>query len=76
MSVRPVHRMIAHSAFIIVARRLSDTQIEVPAISASPGAVVEASEDERSSQSHDDARSAEDGIADEGDPSDGDFSDD
>jgi len=76
MSVRPVHRMIAHSAFIIVARRLSDTQIEVPASTASPGAVVEASEDERSSQSHDDARSAEDGIADEGDPSDGDFSDD
>jgi tRNA (adenine57-N1/adenine58-N1)-methyltransferase catalytic subunit len=25
MSVRPVHRMVAHSAFIIVARRLSDT---------------------------------------------------
>jgi tRNA (adenine57-N1/adenine58-N1)-methyltransferase len=25
MSVRPVHRMIAHSAFIIVARRLADT---------------------------------------------------
>jgi hypothetical protein len=24
MSVRPVHRMIAHSAFIIVARRLAD----------------------------------------------------
>jgi tRNA (adenine57-N1/adenine58-N1)-methyltransferase catalytic subunit len=31
MSVRPVHRMIAHSAFIIVARRLSDTSVEVPA---------------------------------------------
>lgn len=25
MSVRPVHRMVAHSAFIIVARRLADT---------------------------------------------------
>jgi tRNA (adenine57-N1/adenine58-N1)-methyltransferase len=25
MSVRPVHRMIAHSAFIIIARRLADT---------------------------------------------------
>ncbi len=35
MSVRPVHRMIAHSAFIIVARRLSDTSIETPAVVAS-----------------------------------------
>lgn len=25
MSVRPVHRMVAHSAFVVVARRLSDT---------------------------------------------------
>src|SRR5207245_4531975 len=25
MSVRPVHRMVAHSAFIIIARRLADT---------------------------------------------------
>ena len=31
MSVRPVHRMIAHSAFIIVARRLSDVPAEVSA---------------------------------------------
>ena len=31
MSVRPVHRMIAHSAFIIVARRLSDALAEVDA---------------------------------------------
>jgi hypothetical protein len=35
MSVRPVHRMIAHSAFIIVARRLSDTSVETPAAVAS-----------------------------------------
>jgi tRNA (adenine57-N1/adenine58-N1)-methyltransferase catalytic subunit len=28
MSVRPVHRMVAHSAFIIVARRLADTAPE------------------------------------------------
>ncbi|HEY1852532.1 MAG TPA: tRNA (adenine-N1)-methyltransferase [Candidatus Binataceae bacterium] len=35
MSVRPVHRMIAHSAFIIVARRLSDTPVEAPAAVAS-----------------------------------------
>ena len=35
MSVRPVHRMIAHSAFIIVARRLSDTSVEIPAAVAS-----------------------------------------
>ena len=76
MSVRPVHRMIAHSAFIIVARRLSDTQIEIPAIAASPGAVAEAGDDAQSAQGPDDPRSAEDGIEDEGDPSDGDFSDD
>src|SRR6202158_2283938 len=31
MSVRPVHRMIAHSAFIIVARRLADMPAELPA---------------------------------------------
>jgi tRNA (adenine57-N1/adenine58-N1)-methyltransferase catalytic subunit len=29
MSVRPVHRMIAHSAFIIVARRLADVLLDV-----------------------------------------------
>ncbi len=28
MSVRPVHRMVAHSAFIIVARRLADMAAE------------------------------------------------
>src|ERR1700719_2113753 len=30
MSVRPVHRMIAHSAFIVVSRRLSDTVVALP----------------------------------------------
>jgi tRNA (adenine57-N1/adenine58-N1)-methyltransferase catalytic subunit len=30
MSVRPMHRMIAHSAFIIVSRRLSDTVAPLP----------------------------------------------
>jgi tRNA (adenine57-N1/adenine58-N1)-methyltransferase catalytic subunit len=29
LSVRPVHRMIAHSAFIIVARRLADVVPEM-----------------------------------------------
>jgi len=28
--VRPMHRMIAHSAFIIVSRRLSDTVVALP----------------------------------------------
>jgi tRNA (adenine57-N1/adenine58-N1)-methyltransferase catalytic subunit len=30
MSVRPVHQMVAHSAFIIVARRLADTAAPTP----------------------------------------------
>jgi tRNA (adenine57-N1/adenine58-N1)-methyltransferase len=30
MSVRPVHRMVAHSAFIIVARRLADGVAQIP----------------------------------------------
>jgi tRNA (adenine57-N1/adenine58-N1)-methyltransferase catalytic subunit len=30
MSVRPVHRMVAHSAFIIVARRLAESLPSVP----------------------------------------------
>lgn len=79
MSVRPVHRMIAHSAFIIVARRLSDTQIEIPALAASEGGLVEAREGAHPAESaerSDDARSPADGIEDDGDPSDGDFSDD
>jgi len=42
MSVRPVHRMIAHSAFIIVARRLSDTSVEIPAAVASEVVAEEA----------------------------------
>jgi len=39
MSVRPVHQMVAHSAFIIVARRLAHAaaQTSVPAIDGSPG---------------------------------------
>lgn len=46
MSVRPVHRMIAHSAFIIVARRLSDAAAEIPAAAAAvPGEVDERPED-------------------------------
>ncbi len=73
MSVRPVHRMIAHSAFIIVARRLSDVGVEIPAIAASEGVVMEARDN---AQSPHDAPSPDDAIDDEGDPSDGDFSDD
>lgn len=34
MSVRPVHRMVAHSAFIIIARRLAQS---IPAIPQNPG---------------------------------------
>ena len=30
MSVRPVHRMVAHSAFIIIARRLAQSAVVVP----------------------------------------------
>ncbi|MGH7935290.1 MAG: tRNA (adenine-N1)-methyltransferase [Candidatus Binataceae bacterium] len=37
MSVRPVHRMVAHSAFIIVARRLADTAGAVSASVAPAG---------------------------------------
>jgi tRNA (adenine57-N1/adenine58-N1)-methyltransferase len=39
MSVRPVHQMVAHSAFIIVARRLAHAaaQTSVPAVDGSPG---------------------------------------
>jgi tRNA (adenine57-N1/adenine58-N1)-methyltransferase catalytic subunit len=40
MSVRPVHRMIAHSAFIIVARRLADMPAEVDAPILSSAAAV------------------------------------
>jgi tRNA (adenine57-N1/adenine58-N1)-methyltransferase catalytic subunit len=76
MSVRPVHRMIAHSAFIIVARRLSDAQIDSPVNVATEGAVAEVHDDEQRAQRPDDARSLEEGVEDDGDPSDGDFSDD
>jgi tRNA (adenine57-N1/adenine58-N1)-methyltransferase len=34
MSVRPVHRMVAHSAFIIIARRLAESLAPVPPKSA------------------------------------------
>ncbi len=48
LSVRPVHRMIAHSAFIIIARRLSDVApVEQPVVAASDiaGEIVEAPDD-------------------------------
>jgi tRNA (adenine57-N1/adenine58-N1)-methyltransferase len=73
MSVRPVHRMIAHSAFIIVARRLSDAQIESPLNVATEDAAVDARED---AEYHPNVQSPDDRIEDEGDPNDGDFSDD
>lgn len=41
MSVRPVHRMVAHSAFIIVSRRLSDAAISTPS-ATEPGGHDEA----------------------------------
>jgi tRNA (adenine57-N1/adenine58-N1)-methyltransferase len=47
MSVRPVHRMIAHSAFIIVARRLADVSPDLqPQRAAHDDAVVADSPDE------------------------------
>jgi tRNA (adenine57-N1/adenine58-N1)-methyltransferase len=46
MSVRPVHRMVAHSAFIIVARRLSDTAAHM----VPPGHIEDAVEDEEEDQ--------------------------
>ena len=46
MSVRPVHRMIAHSAFIIVARRLAGGPEEVPWVSAPDESVDEDSPDD------------------------------
>ncbi|HUY20272.1 MAG TPA: methyltransferase domain-containing protein [Candidatus Binataceae bacterium] len=37
LSVRPVHRMVAHSGFIIVARRLAEgAKLPVPAVAATP----------------------------------------
>jgi tRNA (adenine57-N1/adenine58-N1)-methyltransferase catalytic subunit len=42
MSVRPVHRMVAHSAFIIVARRLAE--MPVPTIEASAAQLVSVEE--------------------------------
>jgi tRNA (adenine57-N1/adenine58-N1)-methyltransferase catalytic subunit len=55
MSVRPVHRMIAHSAFIIVARRLSDAAAEIPAAAASEAAPREVDERLEDSEHFDDA---------------------
>lgn len=75
MSVRPVHRMVAHSAFIIVARRLSDAEIGVPT-NAAQGTVEGARADDRIVRNADETKSSIDEMEDEGDPSDGDFSDD
>jgi len=44
MSVRPVHRMVAHSAFIIVARRLAESLPPIPQKSA--GETENCSDDE------------------------------
>jgi tRNA (adenine57-N1/adenine58-N1)-methyltransferase len=42
MSVRPVHRMIAHSAFIIVARRLADTAaLDATAVREAPNDAID-----------------------------------
>jgi tRNA (adenine57-N1/adenine58-N1)-methyltransferase catalytic subunit len=46
MSVRPVHRMIAHSAFIIVARRLAGSAEEVPWVSTPDASADEDSPDD------------------------------
>jgi len=42
MSVRPVHRMVAHSAFIIVARRLAGSAVMTPPASPDAGASLSA----------------------------------
>ena len=49
MSVRPVHRMVAHSAFIIVARRLADTAaLDATAVrEASNDAIDDTTDDDR-----------------------------
>jgi tRNA (adenine57-N1/adenine58-N1)-methyltransferase catalytic subunit len=45
LSVRPVHRMIAHSAFIIIARRLADVApVEQPIVTASEDIRIEVPE--------------------------------
>jgi tRNA (adenine57-N1/adenine58-N1)-methyltransferase len=53
MSVRPVHRMVAHSAFIIVARRLAEPSAAsaVSPIDESPADVVDDDSDESSDDS-------------------------
>jgi tRNA (adenine57-N1/adenine58-N1)-methyltransferase len=69
MSVRPVHRMIAHSAFIIVARRLANTFAATPVVvtpETSRGELPEAPADAK-------ALDDVDGIADD-DGKDGDLS--
>jgi tRNA (adenine57-N1/adenine58-N1)-methyltransferase catalytic subunit len=71
MSVRPVHRMIAHSAFIIVARRLSDANVETHADKVAEGAEVEGQEGEGVDDAH-----ILDEVNDDDDSSDGNFSDD
>ncbi|HEX4209893.1 MAG TPA: hypothetical protein VHY56_05835, partial [Candidatus Binataceae bacterium] len=40
MSVRPVHRMVAHSAFIIIARRLAASAVSALTMDSQPAAVV------------------------------------
>jgi tRNA (adenine57-N1/adenine58-N1)-methyltransferase len=45
MSVRPVHRMVAHSAFIIVARRLAPSVVRESYPSAASGGQAEAAPD-------------------------------
>lgn len=44
MSVRPMHRMVAHSAFIIVSRRLSDATPGATAVEREPFAAVSVEE--------------------------------
>jgi tRNA (adenine57-N1/adenine58-N1)-methyltransferase len=56
MSVRPVHRMVAHSAFIIVARRLADPP---------EGAVADAIDDENAAQEADASEDGTDGPLEE-----------
>ena len=44
LSVRPVHRMVAHSAFIIVARRLAPSVLAAPAAPSSLGTADDSAE--------------------------------
>jgi tRNA (adenine57-N1/adenine58-N1)-methyltransferase len=55
MSVRPVHRMVAHSAFIIIARRLAEQSAAVtaPVVDESEAQVDETAADESDDESDD-----------------------